>query len=85
MPRKSIERPISVTALEPKDLFTLPEVAYRMSTSLWAVRTLCREGRLKYVKTAGQSWLVSPGAIQEFIKKQETEAAKLVPSQFCQR
>jgi hypothetical protein len=37
-----------------------------MSTTVFAVRELCRSGRLKFVPI-GHKWLISPRAIQEFI------------------
>ena len=67
---KVSQRNVSVTALEPKDLYTLEEAAYRLSTTLFAVRTLCREGALKHINI-GHAWLVSPQAIQAFIREQE--------------
>lgn len=67
-------RPVSITAPEPKDLYTLEEAAYRLSTTLFAVRTLCRDGELKYINI-GHHWHVSPGAIQDFIYKRERELA----------
>jgi hypothetical protein len=46
-----------------KDLYTIPETAVRMSTTVFAIRELCRSGELKYVPI-GHAWLISPGAIQ---------------------
>jgi hypothetical protein len=55
-----------------KDLYTIPETAVRMSTTVFAIRELCRSGELKYVPI-GHAWLISPGAIQEFIRRKEQE------------
>ena len=59
----------------PNDLFLMdiPTAASRMSTTVFAVRTLCRDGELKYVPI-GHKWLISPGAIQDFIRRKEQEA-----------
>ena len=58
----------------PNDLFLMdiPTAASRMSTTVFAVRTLCRDGELKYVPI-GHKWLISPGAIQDFIRRKEQE------------
>jgi hypothetical protein len=60
------------TAVNPNDLFLMdiPTAALRMSTTVFAIRELCRSGQLKYVPI-GHKWLISPGAIQDFIRKQE--------------
>jgi len=64
-----------VPAVIPNDLFLMdiPTAASRMSTTVFAVRTLCRDGELKYVPI-GHKWLISPGAIQDFIHRKEQEA-----------
>ena len=66
---------VAVPALVPNDLFLMdiPTAASRMSTTVFAVRTLCRDGELKYVPI-GHKWLISPGAIQDFIRRKEQEA-----------
>jgi hypothetical protein len=51
-------------------LVGIPEAAGRMSTTVFAVRELCRSGRLKFVPI-GHKWLISPRAIQEFIDKSQ--------------
>ena len=65
----------AVPAVVPNDLFLMdiPTAASRMSTTVFAVRTLCRDGELKYVPI-GHKWLISPGAIQDFIRRKEQEA-----------
>jgi hypothetical protein len=59
----------------PAELFLMdiPTAALRMSTTIFAVRELCRSGQLKFVPI-GHKWLISPGAIQEFIRTQEQAA-----------
>jgi len=52
----------------------IPTVALRMSTTVFAVRELCRSGQLKYVPI-GHKWLISPGAIQQFIREREAQVA----------
>ncbi len=54
-------------------LMDIPTAASRMSTTVFAIRTLCRDGELKYVPI-GHKWLISPGAIQDFIRRKEQEA-----------
>jgi hypothetical protein len=54
-------------------LMDIPTVALRMSTTVFAVRELCRSGQLKFVPV-GHKWLISPGAIQAFIDRKEQEA-----------
>jgi hypothetical protein len=41
-----------------------------MSTTVFAVRELCRSGQLKFVPV-GQKWRISPGAIQDFTRAKE--------------
>jgi hypothetical protein len=66
----SVNLPIVIP--QHKDLYTIPEAALRMSTTVFAVRQLCRSGELKYVPI-GHAWLISPGAIQDFIHRKEQE------------
>jgi ABC-type microcin C transport system duplicated ATPase subunit YejF len=54
-------------------LMDIPTAALRMSTTVFAVRELCRSGQLKYVPI-GHKWLISPGAIQDFIRTKEQAA-----------
>ena len=54
-------------------LMDIPTAALRMSTTVFAVRELCRSGQLKFVPI-GHKWLISPGAIQDFICKREQAA-----------
>jgi hypothetical protein len=54
-------------------LMDIPTAAARMSTTVFAVRELCRSGQLKFVPI-GHKWLISPGAIQDFIDRKEQEA-----------
>ena len=69
-----IKQPVEVTALLPKDLYTIPEVAVRMSTTVFAVRSECRSGALRYI-AIGHAWLISPQAIQDYIRRREKEEA----------
>ena len=55
------------------DLYDIPTAARRMSTTVFAVRELCRSGKLKYVQI-GHKWLISPAAIQAFIRAAEQAA-----------
>jgi hypothetical protein len=61
-------------AADPNELFLMdiPTAARRMSTTVFAVRELCRSGALVSV-AIGHRWLISPGAIQRFIQKMEQE------------
>ncbi len=66
---------VAILPVTPNDLYLMdiPTAAARMSTTVFAVRELCRSGQLKYVPI-GHKWLISPGAIQDFIRKQELAA-----------
>jgi hypothetical protein len=57
-----------------KLLLTIPEAAAMMSTTVFAVRELCRSGALKYVPI-GHAWLISPEAIRAYIRQQELRVA----------
>jgi hypothetical protein len=67
--------PATASAVNPNHLFLMdiPMAARVMSTTIFAVRELCRSGQLKFVPI-GHKWLISPGAIQEFIRTQEQAA-----------
>lgn len=54
-------------------LHDIPTAAALMSTTIFAVRELCRSGKLKFV-AIGHRWLISPQAIQEFIHENEQAA-----------
>jgi|SRR6516162_252652 hypothetical protein len=45
----------------------IPTAALRMSTTVFAVRELCRSGQLNFVPI-GHKWLISLSAIQDFIR-----------------
>jgi hypothetical protein len=55
-------------------LMDIPTAACHLSTSIFAVRELCRSGELVYVKI-GHKWLLSPDAIQYFIRRREERVA----------
>lgn len=56
-------------------LMDIPTAARRLSTTVFAVRELCRAGELIYVPI-GHKWLLSPDAIRAFIRKKEQEALR---------
>ena len=53
------------------DLYGIPEVARRLNTTIPAVRSAIRSGKLRYV-TIGHKMLISPKAIADFIAANET-------------
>jgi hypothetical protein len=53
----------------------IPTAARLMSTTVFAIRELCRSGELIYVPI-GHKWLLSPEAIRTFIRKREQEALR---------
>lgn len=55
-------------------LMDIPTAARRLSTTVFAVRRLCRTGKIKYL-VIGHAFLISPQALQEFIRKTETYIA----------
>jgi hypothetical protein len=74
--RKAVQpqRELSMPAPTPALLHDIPATAQLMSTTTWAVRTLCRSGQLKFVRV-GHRWLISPEAIRAFIQSAERETA----------
>ena len=62
----------STPAPTPAFLHNIANTAKLMSTTCWAVRELCRSGRLKYVRI-GHRFLVSTQAIQRFIEQAEKD------------
>jgi excisionase family DNA binding protein len=64
---------VSPIAPIPALLHDISTTAKLMSTTTWAVRELCRSGRLKFVHV-GHRWLVSTHAIEQFITQAEREA-----------
>jgi excisionase family DNA binding protein len=67
----------SVSAVpNPEDfLMSIPTAAQRMSTTVFAIRELCRAGELKYI-AIGHRWLISPEAIANFIRRKEREVPR---------
>lgn len=57
-----------------QDLFLMdiPTAARKLSTTVFAVRQLLRDGEIAYV-VIGHKWLLSPGAIQDFIRRKEQD------------
>ena len=51
-------------------LMDIPTAARRLSTTVFAVRTLIHVGKLKFVRI-GHKMLISPQAIQDFIANSE--------------
>jgi excisionase family DNA binding protein len=71
MPLKKTVAPQEISVAPDSLLLVgIPEAARRMSTTVFAVRELCRSGKLKFVPI-GHKWLISPRAIQEFIDKSQ--------------
>jgi excisionase family DNA binding protein len=73
--RKSVQSQpeVSSPAPTPALLHDIPTTAKLMSTTCWAVRELCRAGRLKFVRV-GHRWLISTEAIWTFIREAERAA-----------
>jgi hypothetical protein len=71
--RKVIQQQPEVSSLAPIAplLHDIPTTAKLMSATCWAVRELCRSGRLKFVRIGHRS-LVSTKAIQDYISSNET-------------
>lgn len=70
----STQPDVSVIAPLPALLHDIPTTAKLMSTTTWAVRELCRSGRLKYVRI-GHRFLISTEAIRDFIAQCERAVA----------
>jgi hypothetical protein len=73
---KKIEQPFVVN---PNELFLMdiPTAARLLSTTVFAVRELCRSGELVYV-AIGHKWLLSPNAIRSFIRNREQKTLRAV-------
>jgi hypothetical protein len=56
-----------------KNLFTIPEAAVELCTTVWAVRRLCLSGELRYTRI-GHPMLISPQAIKDCIRLMEVKA-----------
>lgn len=65
--KKSVPIPSPLPAL-----LTISQAAAVMNTTTFAVRSLYRSGELK-VCPIGHAFLISPQAIQDFIRKQEAQ------------
>jgi hypothetical protein len=75
MSHKKISHAVSepLLATTPALLHSIPDTARLMGTTTFAVRILCRSGRLKYI-ALGHRWLISLEAIQRFIRTAERAA-----------
>lgn len=65
-------------AIQPVDpsklyLYDLPMAAQLLSTNVWALRDEIKAGHLKYVQV-GRKFLISPAAIEAFIRTKEQAA-----------
>src|ERR1700744_5179573 len=56
-----------------KNLFTIPEAAVELNTTVFAVRRLCHSGELRYTRL-GHPMLISPQAIKDCIRLTEAKA-----------
>jgi hypothetical protein len=56
-----------------KNLFTIPEAAVELCTTVYAVRRHCRSGELRYSQP-GHPMLISPQAIKDCIRLMEAKA-----------
>ncbi len=73
--RKALAQSVPLVAPPPsRFLHDIPTAAELMSTTTWAVRELCRSGRLKHVRI-GHRWLISTHAIERFIEQAEKDRA----------
>jgi hypothetical protein len=57
----------------PKFLMDIPEAAFSMCMTVFAIRQLCRSGLLRYSQP-GHAFLISPDAIQDCIRLMEENA-----------
>jgi hypothetical protein len=55
-------------------LYDISTTAQMLGTTIFAVRELCRSGRLKYI-TLGHRWMISPSFMEEFIRDAAKAAA----------
>jgi hypothetical protein len=69
MPRQA-KKTMSPAPLVGLFLIDIPTAAKLMSTTVFAVRELCRSRELAYV-VIGHKWLLSSDAIRAFIRKRE--------------
>ena len=67
IPQATTLAPITDEALY---LMDIPTCARRLSTTVFAVRALIRSNKLKFI-SVGHKMLISPAAIQNFIKSSE--------------
>jgi len=76
--RKAVQpRPEGASpASTPAFLHDITTTARLMSTTCWAVRELCRSGRLKFVRV-GHRFLISTEAIRTFIQEAELRQSAL--------
>jgi hypothetical protein len=67
----------TASTVDPNQLFLMdiPTAARLLSTTVFAVREICRSGELVYI-AIGHKWLLSPDAIRAFIRKKEQQALK---------
>jgi hypothetical protein len=59
--------------ITPPLLHDIPTTARMLGTTTFAVRELCRSGRLKFVPL-GHRWLISTSAMEKFIHDAERAA-----------
>jgi excisionase family DNA binding protein len=70
MSKKTRTAQFSPFGNEPLYLIDIPTAARRLSTTVFAVRELIRSGKVKYI-SVGHKMLISPEAIQDFIRANE--------------
>jgi excisionase family DNA binding protein len=71
--RKAVQpqpQPQPAVAPIPALLHDIPTTAKLMSSTTFAIRELCRAGKLRFVRV-GHRWLISTEAIQKFIHDAE--------------
>src|SRR5579863_4437607 len=67
------ETPQQSPSPKSKNLFTIPEAAVELCTTVYAVRRLCLSGELRYSRP-GHPMLISPQAIKDCIRLMEAKA-----------
>jgi len=63
---------LSISAAVQPLLYDISTTAVMLSTTVFAVRELCRSGKLKFVPL-GHRWLISASAMQDFIAQAEQD------------
>jgi hypothetical protein len=69
----AVQNPLDIVSPEENLLWDIPTAAKRMSTTVWAIRSLIWSKQIKPIKI-GKRFLIDPADLRAFVQRQKVVA-----------